>query len=240
MKQNLIKLQPQLKDAAEKTQIKMEEVAKEKNQADILAQGIKKEEAVVQEAVDKANAIKEDCEAELAEALPALNAAMKALEVLDKKQIEFIKTMKAPSQVIRNVLRALCLVLYPNPTEKMKAADGIKFVTDWWAASQKVLNRANLLGDMLTLKIPSLEEKVVVNLGKYLEDPEAKPTLDLDVAGNAAPACKPIMMWINGVYNFYFVNKKVEPKQQALSEAQSTVDGLNAKLSVKQKELKVA
>lgn len=47
-------------------------------------------------------------------------------------------------------------------------------------------------------------------------------------------------MWINGVHAFYYVNKKVKPKKIALAEAQSTVDGLNAKLSIKQKELHVA
>lgn len=64
-----------MKDAAEKTKIKMDEVQKEKVAADTLKAGIQSEEAVVQEAVDKANAIKEECEAELSEAMPALKAA---------------------------------------------------------------------------------------------------------------------------------------------------------------------
>ena len=42
-------------------------------------------------------------------------------------------------------MRALCYILYPNPTEKIKAADGLRFVTDWWAASIKVLGRTTLL-----------------------------------------------------------------------------------------------
>lgn len=50
----------------------MEIVAKEKGIADKLAEGIKMEEATVQLTVDKANVIKEDCEKDLNEALPAL------------------------------------------------------------------------------------------------------------------------------------------------------------------------
>lgn len=87
--------------------------------------------------------------------------------------------MKAPSITIRNVLRGLCLILYPNPTEKTKDKDGIRFVTDWWQASLKVLGRANLLQDMLELNIDNIEEKIIVNLGKYLNDPEFKETLEL-------------------------------------------------------------
>lgn len=141
--------------------------------------------------------------------------------MLDKKQIEFLKQMKAPSQTIRNILRALCLLLYPNPTEKMKDKDGIRLVTDWWNASLKVLGRSTLLEDMMKFDTDTVEERVIVNLGKYLQDPEYKDSLELSAAENASPACKVIMMWINGVYSFYFVNKKVKPKKIALAESQA-------------------
>lgn len=78
---------------------------------------------------------------ELAEAMPALEAAENALKVLDKKDIDELKAMKQPPLPVKNVMRALCLILYPNPAEKMKAPDGLRFITDWWAASMKVLNR---------------------------------------------------------------------------------------------------
>lgn len=71
--------------------------------------------------------------------------AEEALKVLDKKDIDILKAMKQPPQVIKNVMRAICLVLYPSPAEKMKDASGLRFITDWWAASIKLLNRAGLL-----------------------------------------------------------------------------------------------
>lgn len=76
--------------------------------------------------------------------------------------------MKAPSNTIRNILRALCLLLYPNPTEKVKDKDGIRLVTDWWSASLKVLGRSSLLDEMVSFNTDTVEEKVIVNLGKYL------------------------------------------------------------------------
>lgn len=51
---------------------------------------------MVSEAVTEANKIKEDCEKDLKEAMPDLLAAEDALKVLDRKQIEFLKTMKNP------------------------------------------------------------------------------------------------------------------------------------------------
>jgi len=38
-------------------------------------------------------------------------------------------------------------------------------------------------------------------------------------------------MWLNGIYSFYFVNKRVKPKKIALADSQEKVKGLNAKLA---------
>jgi dynein heavy chain len=58
MQKNLIELQPKLKEAAAATEVKMKEVAEKKGEADILKENIQKEEAIVQVAVNEANAIK--------------------------------------------------------------------------------------------------------------------------------------------------------------------------------------
>lgn len=91
MQIELTDMVPKLKKAAEETEEKMKIVAKEKASADILASGIQKEEAVVQIAVNEANAIKEDCEKDLAEAMPALEAAENALNCIQKADIDFLK-----------------------------------------------------------------------------------------------------------------------------------------------------
>jgi dynein heavy chain len=122
MQKNLIELQPKLKQAAIDTEIKMKEVQENKAAADVLKEGIQGEEKIVKEAVDAANKIKSECEIDLAEAMPALKAAEDALKVLDKKQLDLLKAMKKPPNVIRLVMKALCLIMYPNPSEKVKNA----------------------------------------------------------------------------------------------------------------------
>ena len=52
--------------------------------------------------------------------MPALRAAEDALKVRDKKQLDMLKAMKKPPNIIRVVMKALCLIMYPNPTEKVK------------------------------------------------------------------------------------------------------------------------
>ena len=52
------------------------------------------DEAVANEAAAKAQNIKEDCESDLAEAIPALESALSALDTLKPSDITLVKTMK--------------------------------------------------------------------------------------------------------------------------------------------------
>ena len=74
----------------------------------------------------------------------------------------------------------------------------------------------------------NIDEATINRLGKFLKDPENEKNLDVKVVENASTACKCIIMWINGVYNFYFVNKKVKPKKKSLEEANGKVAVLNS------------
>ena len=55
------------------------------------------DEAVASEAAAVAKGIKDECESDLAEAMPALEAAMQALNTLKPSDISMVKTMKVIS-----------------------------------------------------------------------------------------------------------------------------------------------
>ena len=57
-------------------------------------QVVSADEAVANEAANVAKEIKDECESDLAEALPALEAAMSALNTLKPSDISMVKTMK--------------------------------------------------------------------------------------------------------------------------------------------------
>lgn len=79
--------------------------------------------------------------------------------------------MKNPPNVIRVVMQALCLIMYPNPTEKKKNDQTLRMQTDWWAASLKLLGSSTLLNDLLEFDKENVEESIVNKLGAYLKDP---------------------------------------------------------------------
>jgi dynein heavy chain len=69
------------------------------------------DEAVAAKAAGEANAIKEDCERELADAMPILNAASTALDCITKNDITDAKNMLKPREDHRMVLSAVCVLM---------------------------------------------------------------------------------------------------------------------------------
>lgn len=68
------------------------------------------DEEVANEQAKAAQAIKEECDADLAEAMPILNAALAALNTLTPADITFVKTMKNPPKGIKLVMEAVCIL----------------------------------------------------------------------------------------------------------------------------------
>lgn len=65
------------------------------------------DEALANEAAAAAQAIKDDCESDLAEAIPALEAALEALDTLKPADITLVKSMKNPPSAVKLVLEAV-------------------------------------------------------------------------------------------------------------------------------------
>lgn len=73
------------------TDAAMEVIAKETFEADKVKQAVSSEEAIASEEAAKVQAIKTECEADLAEAIPVLEKAVKALNTLTKGDIGEVK-----------------------------------------------------------------------------------------------------------------------------------------------------
>lgn len=63
----------------------------------------------------EARAIKEECEGILAEALPALNAAIGALDTIKAADIRLVQSFKNPPAAVKVVMEAVCVLLDAKP-----------------------------------------------------------------------------------------------------------------------------
>lgn len=102
------------------------------------------EEAIASKAADEANAIKTDCEKELAEAMPVLIAAEKALSCITKNDITFLKKLPQPPEDAKMVLSAVCVLMGIKPDGKMDP-NTQKKVYDFWPVAVKMMNSDNFL-----------------------------------------------------------------------------------------------
>ncbi len=70
-----------------------------------------KEEAVAAEKTQETEEMKASCEADLAEAMPALKEAVAALNAIDKGHITEMKKMSNPPKGVKLVMEGVCVML---------------------------------------------------------------------------------------------------------------------------------
>src|SRR4051812_35787032 len=95
------------------------------------------------EAATKAQALKVECEQDLAEAIPTLEAAVDALKILNQSDISMLKTMRFPPQGVRICMEAVCILLGEKPARFMDSNGN--HVVDFWITGQKVLSDIHFL-----------------------------------------------------------------------------------------------
>ena len=96
MQSELEELKPQLIVKTSQADDMMVTINADRRAADETMKQVAIEEKEANIKANEAKALKEACEADLSSAMPALNAAIKALKSLSKKDIVEVKSMKSP------------------------------------------------------------------------------------------------------------------------------------------------
>lgn len=106
---------------------------------------VEEEEKMVNERVQEAELIKQDCEKDLSKAKPKLKQAEEALNTLDPNDINNIKAMLKPPETVQLVMEAICVMCsvpalaIPNPKNPKEK------LMSYWEASKKFLSDKNFL-----------------------------------------------------------------------------------------------
>lgn len=77
-----------------------------------MIQIIAADEALANEAAAAAQAIKDECESDLTEATPALEAAVNALDTLKPADITLVKSMRHPPSIVKFVNSIIIIFFY--------------------------------------------------------------------------------------------------------------------------------
>lgn len=142
MQKELEDLQPKLIEASKETEIKEKIVAGEAEEAEKIQVVVAADEAVASKAAGEANAIKTDCEQQLAEAMPILASAQEALKCITANDITNAKKMLKPPEDQKMVLSAVCVLLGQKPEAKMNQ-ETQKKEFDYWPVAIKLMSSMN-------------------------------------------------------------------------------------------------
>uniref|UniRef100_A0A8C5TGG8 Dynein axonemal heavy chain 12 n=1 Tax=Malurus cyaneus samueli TaxID=2593467 RepID=A0A8C5TGG8_9PASS len=233
MKEELVELQPKLEEAKVENASMMQTIEVESAEVEEIRKVVKVDEELATEKADEAQALKNECESDLAEALPVMEAAIAALDTLKPSDISLVKAMKNPPSGVKLVMAAVCVMREQKPERIADPSGTGRKILDYWGTSQKMLGNINFLKDLKACSEKPIPESVMHKIRtEYLTNPEFDP----QVVAKASSAAEGLCKWIKGMEVFHRVSKEIEPKKERLKEAEEslakTMELLNQKRAV--------
>lgn len=232
MQKQLQELQPQLVKTSEETEKLMVKIESETVDVEAKKELVAADEAVMNEAAAASQSIKDDCENDLAEATPALEAALSALDTIKSSDISMVKAMKNPPQAVRFVLEAICVM--KGIKSERKNIDG-KMIDDYWGPSLKMLGDMKFLESLKSYDKNNIPPSIMKQIrARFIPDPDFDPAKIKTISS----ACEGLCKWVKALDSYDRVFKIVAPKQEALAAAESELGEQMKKLDAKRAELK--
>ncbi|EGD81605.1 dynein heavy chain 2 [Salpingoeca rosetta] len=160
-----------------------------------------------------------DAEADLKEALPALQAAMDALKSLNKNDISEIKAYTKPPDLVAMVMEAVMVLRKSKPE---------------WSEAKRQLADPNFIKQLVEFDKDNMSDKVLRKIHSYVTRPEFDP----DQVGRVSNAAKSLCMWVRAMDVYGRIFKVVEPKRLALKKTQDALAAKQKSLADAQRKLK--
>eukprot|EP00961_Rhodomonas_salina_P222407 3007587-Rhodomonas_salina.1 len=231
----LDKLERTAKDVAvlmEQVQVKSAEVEVAKQKADEVAEEVGGEKTKVETAAQAANVeaqktaeiasaagtMQEDCERDLAAAIPAVEKAEAALDTLNKKDLGELKSLAKPPAGVDDVTAAVLALRGEGPKNR-----------DWNAAKNMMKDVNKFIEDLKGMKSiidnSALPAKNVDGARPYLA---LEHVANLEIMKKKSNAAAGLCDFLQNIVVYYDIVVTVEPKRNALKQAQDDLANANA------------
>merc|ERR1719482_2362723 len=211
--------------------VKMVQVEEKKSSTDVLiaevtvaSEKAAEEEAAANIEAEKTNAlaseaaaIKAEADGELAEAMPAMEAANEAVNCLNKGMISDLKALGKPPQECAEVCAAVAFLL---KGEKKKA--------DWKYAQKMMGNPAAFLDELVAFDANNIPETALDNCKPLLE----QPFFTFEIMKTKSSAAANMANWVINIVAYNTIYKKVAPLMERVRVATKTKETAEAALAV--------
>ncbi|KAF7258254.1 hypothetical protein EG68_04624 [Paragonimus skrjabini miyazakii] len=218
MQVKLEELQPQLVEASLENESLLQVIATESVAVEEQRVKVKAEEEIVNQKADASKALSEECRADLAEAQPALEAALCALDTLKPADITIVKSMKNPPTGVKLVMEAVCVMRDIKPDKVNDPAGSGKKINDYWGPSKRLLGEMNFLASLREYDKDNINPNIMQRIRK---DFMVNPDFDPVQVARASSAAEGLCRWIMAMEQYDRVAKIVAPKRAKLAEAEA-------------------
>jgi dynein heavy chain len=235
MEKELIAMQPVLVKTQQEVADLMVVINEDKQKAAVTKSDCEAVENEASEQDAAAQAIKDDAQRDLDEALPALEVAVKCLKSLKLSHVQEVKVLGNPPAGVKLTLEAVCVMFQVKPIMKADPNVPGKKIPDYWEASQKgpLSDPRKLLDDLFEFDKDNIPEHVIKKIEPYVHKEDFDPV----AIKRASVACEAICLWVRAMYKYHFVSKAVAPKRAALMEAEAKLAVTREKLAKARGEL---
>ena len=164
--------------------------------------------------------IKEEAENDLAEAIPALEAAADALKNLRKEDITELKSFAKPNVYVQKVCECVGIL------------QGIKDIS--WAGAKLMMTDNNFLKSLFEFDKDKIKDKQIKALKAYTSDEAftVENVMGISQAGGG------MLRWVFAMIKYNAVARTVEPKRKAVAKAEKSLRASEKDLAKIKKEVK--
>ncbi|XP_036957739.1 dynein heavy chain 1, axonemal isoform X2 [Acanthopagrus latus] len=220
MQEELEAMRALLEEAAKDSEFTMETIKKQTVVAEETRKSVQAEEAKASGRARFVGAIAADTQRDLGEALPALDAALASLKSLHKNNVTEVRGMQQPPHGVQLVIEAVCIMKGIKP-KKIPGEKPDTEVDDYWERGMNLLqDPGKFLESLFKYDKDNIPDNVISSVQPYIDNEEFQPA----AIAKVSKACASICQWVRAMHVYHFVAKAVEPKRQALQEAQKDLE----------------
>ncbi|CEM11721.1 unnamed protein product [Vitrella brassicaformis CCMP3155] len=211
-------LQPSL-DAKKDDTAKLLKKMDENRAALSRLRGVVEQEAKdVQLYAEQVRVITDDAQSDLDEIMGDYERAERAVDRLDRKDIQELKSFQNPPSTVRLVVECVCMLL------------GYK---EDWSTARQIMGDVNFVRRIFDYDKDHVPERLLQKLQTYLDDPQFDP----QAVERQSQAAKSLCLWCRAIHHYAHVLKRVQPKRQRLEEQKARLHEAQDALEKKQSEL---
>ncbi|KAL8455649.1 hypothetical protein Emag_000471 [Eimeria magna] len=217
--QQVAEMQTQLQELQPVLQATSEEIQQDHALADETKKIVAHDEEVASKKAVETQALKDDAQRDLDEALPALEEAVECVKKLKSDHIREVKALTKPPSGVVLTMEAVCIMFGVPPVKKPDPSKPGSKIEDYWESAQHKLLKdpKKLLDDLLKYDKDNVPESIIATISPYID----RTDFDPKAIRKASVACEAICMWVRAMFKYYNVAKTVAPKREKLQQAEA-------------------